>query len=100
LHHTQGVNERELPPARAELRRGYDWQAPNAPTLSDNKAARLQDKRGNIMETVLIILAGTAATGFIIAAILRWQDDPFEEQIKDAMRYESNKQKIAKALEK
>jgi hypothetical protein len=52
------------------------------------------------MQTVLIILAGTAATGFIVAAILRWQDDPFEEQIKDAMRYESNKQKIAKALEK
>jgi hypothetical protein len=52
------------------------------------------------MQTVLIILAGTAATGFIIAAILRWQDDPFEEQIKDAMLYESNQQKIAKALEK
>jgi hypothetical protein len=89
-----------MPPARAELRRGYDLKAPNAPTLSDDKATRLQDKRGNKMQTVLIILAGTAATGFIIAAILRWQDDPFEEQIKDAMRYESNKQKIAKALEK
>jgi hypothetical protein len=52
------------------------------------------------MQTAMIIFAATASTGFIIAAILRWQDDPFEEQIKDAMRYESNKQRIAKALKK
>ena len=97
---TSRANEREMPPARAEQRRGYDRKDPNAPTLGDNKAARLQDKRGDKMQTVLTILAGTVATGFIIAAILRWQDDPFEEQIKDAMRYESNQQKIAKALEK
>jgi hypothetical protein len=90
----------KCPPAWAEQRRGYDRKAPKSPTLGDNKAARLQDKGGNKMQTVLIILAGTAATGFIVAAILRWQDDPFEEQIKDAMRYESNKQKIAKALKK
>jgi hypothetical protein len=89
-----------MPPAGAELRRGYGRQAPHAHTLSDNKAARLQDKGGNKMQTVIIILAGTVATGFIIAGILRWQDDPFEEQIKDAMRYESNKEKIAKALKK
>ena len=52
------------------------------------------------MQTVMIIFAGAAATGLITALILRWQDDPFEEQIKDAMRYESNQKRIAKALKR
>ncbi len=70
------------------------------PHLATTRPQGSKTKGGNKMQTVLIILAGTVATGFIISAILRWQDDPFEEQIKDAMRYESNQQKIAKALEK
>jgi hypothetical protein len=52
------------------------------------------------MQTAIIILAGTAVTGLITALLLRWQSDPFEEQIKDALQYESNKNKIAKALKK
>jgi hypothetical protein len=50
------------------------------------------------MELHLIIGAGIAATGIITALLLRWQDDPLEEQIREAMQYESKQQKIAKAI--
>jgi len=85
---------------QAEQRRGYHRSRQNAPTLTDNKAARLQDQRGNKMQTAIIILAGTAATGIITALLLRWQHDPFEEQIKEALQYESKQLKIKKALKK
>jgi hypothetical protein len=52
------------------------------------------------METQLIIGAGIAATAIITALLLRWQNDPLEEQIAEAMQYESKQQRIAKALRK
>jgi hypothetical protein len=52
------------------------------------------------MQTAIIILAGTAATGIITALLLRWQHDQFEEQIKEALQYESKQLKIKKALKK
>lgn len=52
------------------------------------------------MQTAIIILAGTAATGLITALLLRWQHDPFEEEIKEAMQYESKQLKIKKALKR
>jgi len=52
------------------------------------------------MQTAIIILAGTAATGIITAMLLRWQHDPFEEQIREALQYEKKQSKIKKALEK
>ncbi len=63
-------------------------------------AARPQDTRGNQMELQLIIGAGIAATGIITALLLRWQNDPLEEDIRAAMQYESKQQKIAKAIHK
>jgi hypothetical protein len=50
------------------------------------------------MEIQLIIGAGIAATAIITALLLRWQNDPLEEQIREAMQYESKQQKIAKAI--
>ena len=50
------------------------------------------------METQLIIGAGIAATAIITALLLRWQNDPLEEQIREAMQYETKQQKIAKAI--
>jgi len=50
------------------------------------------------METQLIIGAGIAATAIITALLLRWQNDPLEEQIREAMQYKSKQQKIAKAI--
>jgi len=81
-------------------RRGFFQSGQLRPTLGDNKAARLQDQRGNKMQTAIIILAGTAATGIITALLLRWQHDPFEQQIKEALQYESKQLKIKKALRK
>lgn len=52
------------------------------------------------MELQLIIGAGIAAAGIITALLLRWQNDPLEEQIREAMQYESKQQKIAKAIRK
>jgi len=50
------------------------------------------------METQLIIGAGIAASAIITALLLRWQNDPLEEQIREAMQYETKQQKIAKAI--
>jgi hypothetical protein len=63
-------------------------------------AARPQDTRGNQLEAQLIIGAGLIATGIITALLLRWQNDPLEEDIRAAMQYESKQQKIAKAIRK
>jgi hypothetical protein len=52
------------------------------------------------MEIQLIIGAGIAAAGIITALLLRWQNDPLEEQIQEAMQFESKQQKIAKAIKK
>jgi hypothetical protein len=52
------------------------------------------------METQLIIGAGIAASAIITALLLRWQNDPLEEQIREAMQYETKQQKIAKAIRK
>ena len=54
--------------------------------------------QGEPMETQLIIGAGIAAAGIITALLLRWQNDPLEEQIREAMQYENKQQKIAKAI--
>jgi hypothetical protein len=70
--------------------------ASTAPTIGDNKAQR--HKIGGKMEVQLIIGAGIAAAGIITALLLRWQNDPLEEQIREAMQYESKQQKIAKAI--
>jgi len=56
--------------------------------------------RGNKMETQLIIGAGIAATAIITALLLRWQNDPLEEDIRAALQYESKQDKIAKAIRK
>jgi hypothetical protein len=50
------------------------------------------------MELQLIIGAGIAAAGIITALLLRFQNDPLEEQIREAMQYESKKQRTAKAI--
>jgi hypothetical protein len=50
------------------------------------------------MELQLIIGAGIAATGIITALLLRFQNDPIEEQIREAMQYESKQQRTAKAI--
>ena len=50
------------------------------------------------MEIQLIIGAGIAATAIITALLLRWQNDPLEEQIREALQYETKQQKIAKAI--
>ena len=52
------------------------------------------------METQLIIGAGISASAIITALLLRWQNDPLEEDIRAAMQYESKQQKIAKAIRK
>jgi hypothetical protein len=52
------------------------------------------------MEIQLIIGAGIAAAGIITALLLRWQDDTLEEQIREAMQYESKQLKMAKAIRK
>jgi len=70
--------------------------APVAPTIGDNKAQR--HKIGGKMEVQLIIGAGIAAAGIITALLLRWQNDPLEEQIREAMQYETKQQKITKAI--
>jgi hypothetical protein len=67
-------------------------------TLGNDKAARPQDTRGNQMELQLIIGAGIAAAGIITSLLLRFQNDPLEEQIQEAMQYRSKQQKIAKAI--
>jgi hypothetical protein len=41
------------------------------------------------MELQLIIGAGIAAAGLITAVLLRLQNDPIEEQIREAMQYET-----------
>jgi hypothetical protein len=85
--------------APAQQRRGDgQMSAPDA-TLGDDKARRPQDQ-GEQMELQLIIGAGIAAAGIITALLLRWQNDPLEEQIREAMQYESKQQKIAKAIRK
>ena len=97
--HSQGklsVNRQ----APAQQRRGEPKNSPKTPTISDNMAARPQDTRGNQMELQLIIGAGIAATGIITALLLRWQNDPLEEQIREAMQYESKQLKITKAIRK
>jgi len=86
--------------ARAKQRRGGSRNSPDAPTISNDMAARPQDSRGNKMELQLIIGAGIAAAGIITALLLRWQNDPLEEDIRAAMQYESKQQKIAKAIRK
>jgi len=53
---------------------------------------------GGTMEIHLIIGAGIAATAAIIAILLRLQNDPIEEQIREAMQYETKKSRTAKAL--
>jgi hypothetical protein len=50
------------------------------------------------MEIHLIIGAGIAASVAIIAILLRLQNDPIEEQIREAMQYETKKSRTAKAL--
>lgn len=50
------------------------------------------------MEIQLIIGAGMAATAAITALLLRLQNDPLEEQIKEAMQYESKQTRMKKAL--
>jgi hypothetical protein len=52
------------------------------------------------MEIQLIIGAGIAATGMITALLLRWQNDPLENEIREALQYESKQLKIKKALKK
>jgi hypothetical protein len=52
------------------------------------------------MEVQLIIGAGIAVAGIITALLLRWQNDPLEEQIREAMQYESKQLKITKAIRK
>jgi hypothetical protein len=56
--------------------------------------------QGEPMEIQLIIGAWIAATAIITALFLRWQNDPLEEQIREAMQYETKQQKIAKAIRK
>jgi hypothetical protein len=52
------------------------------------------------MEIQLIIGAGIAATGIITALLLRWQNDPLENEIREALQYESKQKRIKKALKK
>ena len=85
-------------PGRSAARRGAGQMSPADVTLSNDKAARPQDTRGNQMELQLIIGAGIAASAIITALLLRWQDDPIEEQIREAMQYETKKTRTAKAL--
>lgn len=66
-------------------------------TLGHDKAARPQDQ-GEPMEIQLVIGAGIAAAGLITAVLLRLQNDPIEEQIREAMQYETKKSRTAKAL--
>jgi hypothetical protein len=56
--------------------------------------------QGEPMEIQLIIGAWIAATAIITALFLRWQNDPLEEQIREAMQYETKQQKITKAIRK
>ena len=50
------------------------------------------------METNLIIGAGIAASALITAILLRLQNDPLEEQIREALQYETKQNKIKKAI--
>jgi hypothetical protein len=50
------------------------------------------------MEIHLVIGAGVAASAAITAILLRFQNDPIEKQIKEAMQYETKQTKIKKAL--
>ena len=50
------------------------------------------------METHLIIGAGVAAAAAITALLLRLQNDPIEEQIKEALQYETKQDRIKKAI--
>jgi len=86
--------------APAEQRRGGSQNQGTAPTIGNDKAARPQDSRGNQMELQLIIGAWIAATAIITALFLRWENDPLEEEIREAMQYESKQQKTAKAIRK
>lgn len=52
------------------------------------------------MEIQLIIGAWIATTAIITALFLRWQNDPLEEQIREAMQYETKQQKITQAIRK
>lgn len=52
------------------------------------------------MEIHLIIGAGIAATAAITALLLRLQKDPIEEQIREALQYETKKSRTAKAIRK
>ena len=85
--------------ALAEQRRGGSQNQGTAPTIGSNKAQR-HKIRGKQMELQLIIGAWIAATAIITALFLRWENDPLEEQIREAMQYESKQQKTAKAIRK
>jgi hypothetical protein len=50
------------------------------------------------MDIQMIIGAGLAATAAITALLLRLQNDPIEEEIREALQYESKKSRAAKAL--
>ena len=50
------------------------------------------------MELQLVIGAGIAGAAILTALLLRWQRDPLEEQIRDAMQYESKQARITKAI--
>ena len=52
------------------------------------------------MEIQLIIGAGIAASAIMTALLLRWQNDPLEDQIREAMQYENKQEKITKAIRK
>jgi len=86
--------------APAEQRRGNSEMSEPAPTIGNDKAARPQDIRGKQLEAQLIIGAGLIATGIITALLLRWQNDPLEEEIREALQYETKQQKIARAIRK
>jgi len=55
-------------------------------------------RSGETMEIHLIIGAGIAASAAITALLLRLQKDPIEEQIREALQYETKKKRTAKAL--
>jgi len=50
------------------------------------------------MKIHLIIGAGIAAAAAITAILLRIQNDPLEEQIREALQYETKQSKIEKAI--
>jgi hypothetical protein len=67
-----------------------------APQLAGQGIAP-QDQ-GEPMEIHLIIGAGIAAAAAITAILLRIQNDPLEEQIREALQYETKQSKMKKAI--